>query len=88
MILAQEAEIKLKKYIGLNDDDPSVMQASAVPHSEVLTVQGQSSLHGNNIDSNQIQEMNAPRLNWKANLTCYKCEEKGHLNQEFLHKVV
>ena len=38
--LAQEAEIKLKKYKSLKDDDQSVMQVSAVPHSEVLAVQG------------------------------------------------
>ena len=41
MTLPQEAEIKLKRYEGLNDNDPSVMQVSAVPHSEVLAVKGQ-----------------------------------------------
>ena len=36
MTLVQEAEIRLKKmYEDLNDDDPSVMQISAAPHSEV-----------------------------------------------------
>ena len=55
------------------------MQVSTVQHSEVLAVQGQSSLHGNNPDSNQIQDMNAPGLNWKANLTSYEYGEKGHL---------
>ena len=54
MILAQEAEIKLRKYEGLNDDDPSVLQVSAICHSEVLAEQGQSiylvfSLKQNNI---------------------------------------
>ena len=79
MTLAQETEINIKKYGYINDDDPSVIQVSTVPHSEVFAVQGQSSLHGNNPYSNQIQYMNTPRLNWKANLTCYKCGEKWHL---------
>ena len=63
------------------------MQVSAVPHSEVLALQGLSSMHGKNQDSNQIQDMNAARLNWKANLTCYKCGEKGYLAHEcpYLH---
>ena len=52
MTLAQEAEIRLKKYEGLNGYDPSVMQATDVWHSEVLAVQGQSSPHGNNLESN------------------------------------
>ena len=77
MTLAQEAEIKLKKYKGSNDDDPSVMHVSVVPHSEVLAVQRQSSPHGNNQDSNQIQHMNAPRLNWKQILYVISVEEKG-----------
>ena len=42
MTLAQEAEIRYKKYDGLDDDDPSVMQISSVPHSEVLAFQRQS----------------------------------------------
>ena len=29
--------------------------------------------------------MNAPKLNWKANLTCCKCRQKGHLAQECPH---
>ena len=33
---AQEAEIKFKRYEGLNDDDPSVMQISSIPHLEVM----------------------------------------------------
>ena len=72
MTLAQEAEMKLKKYEGLNDDYPSAMQVSVVPHSEVLAVQGQSDLLGNNLDSNQIQDMNAPRL---------KLESKSYMLQ-------
>ena len=32
-----------------------------------------------------MQNMNAPRLNWRANLTCYKCGEKGILAQEYPH---
>ena len=61
-----------QKYKGFNDDDPSVMQVNAVPHSELLAVQGQNSLLGNIQDSNQIQDMNAPRLNQKGNLIHYK----------------
>ena len=79
MTLAQEAENKLKKYKGLNDDDPSVIYVTTVPHSEVLAVQGQNGLSGNTQGSNQIQAVNVPRLNWKANITCYNCGEKGHL---------
>ena len=77
MTPVQAAEIKLKKYEGLNDDDPLVMQVSEVPHLEVLIVQGQSGLHGNNPYSNQV-----PRINWTANLTCHKCRGKGYLAQE------
>ena len=76
MILAQEVEIKLKSVI---DNDPSVMKGSAVPHLKALTVQGQCSQHANNLDSNQIKDLNVSRLNWKVNLTFYKCGEKGHL---------
>ena len=57
-------------YEDLNDDDPSVMHVSAVPHSEVLAVQGQCSPHENNLGGNQMQDMSACRLNWKANLEC------------------
>ena len=40
MTLTQEAEIKFKRYKGVNDDDDSsVMQVIAFPHSEVMTVQ-------------------------------------------------
>ena len=52
-----------KKYEGLKGDDPSVMQVSAVPHSDMLAVQGQRSQYENNLASNQIQDMNAPILN-------------------------
>ena len=82
MTLAQEAEIKLKKYEGLNDDVPSLMQVSAILHSEVMAVQGQCDLPRNTQGNNHVQDMKAPRLNWKANLTCYKYGEKGHLAQE------
>ena len=34
MTLEQEAEIIMKKYEGLNDDDPPVMQISSIPQSE------------------------------------------------------
>ena len=78
MNLTQEAEIKLQKYKGLNDDDPSVMQVSEVPYSEVLAVQGRNGPPGNTQGSNQVQDLNAPRLSWKVNRTCYKCREKGH----------
>ena len=60
-----------KKYKSLNDNDPLVTQVSAVPHSDMLAVQGQSSSHGTSQDSNQIQNMNGPILNWKANLTSW-----------------
>ena len=73
MTLAQETEIKLINYEGLKYyDDLSVMQVSGVPHSEVLALQ----------ECKEIQDMNAPTINWKANHTCYKCREKGHLAQE------
>ena len=55
------------------------MQVNADPHSEELAVQGQNGLPGNTQGSNQIQDVNAPRLNWKENLTCCKCGEKGCL---------
>ena len=49
-----------KKCKGLNDDDPTVMQISAVPHSEVLVVHEQNGLPRNTQGSNQIQDVNAP----------------------------
>ena len=54
MTLAQEAEIKPEKYEGLNDNDPSVMQISAVLHLEVLALQGLSGQPGNVQSMNQI----------------------------------
>ena len=54
MTFAEEADIILKKFKGLHDDDPSVMQVGVVPHSEVLAVQGQSSPCGKKPDSNLI----------------------------------
>ena len=77
MTLSQEAEIKLKKHKGLNDDNPWVIQVSATLHSEGMAVQGQSNPPRNTEDNNHKQDMNVPRLRWKANLTCYKCREKG-----------
>ena len=53
MILAQEAEIKLKRYKGLNDDDPSVMQVSTVPHSKELAIQVQRSPYQKIQDNSQ-----------------------------------
>ena len=47
MTIAQEVELKLKMYEGLNNDDLSAMQVSAVPHSEVLAVHGIRSPPGN-----------------------------------------
>ena len=61
------------------------MQISAVPHSEVLAVHGQNGLPRNTQGSNQIQDVNAPTLNWKANPTCCNYGEKGHLAQECPH---
>ena len=74
MALAKQAEIKLKMYEGLNDDDPSVMQVSTLLHSELMAIQGQSDLPRNTED-NQVQNTEDPRLNWKVNLTCIKCGE-------------
>ena len=56
MTLAQELQINLIKYKGLNYYDSSVMQVSAVPHSEVLAVQGQSNLHENIMEPDTIFE--------------------------------
>ena len=47
MTLAQATDIMLEKYEGINDDDQSLMQISAVPHSDVWTLQGQSGQPGN-----------------------------------------
>ena len=38
MTLAQESEIKFKKYEGLNGDDISVMQISSIPQSESVVM--------------------------------------------------
>ena len=61
--LAVEEEIKLYKYDGLNDDDPSVMKVNAIPHSEVIAVRGKVTCPKNNPDNNQVLNMSAPRLN-------------------------
>ena len=70
MTLAQEAEIKLIKYEGLNDDDTSVMQISSITQSEVIANQKQKSQLGNTQNVNYGQNVTAPRPNWIANLTC------------------
>ena len=49
-----------QKYKGLNDDVPSVMQVSAIPHSEVIIVQGQSDSPRNTQENNHVQDMNVP----------------------------
>ena len=38
--LTKEVQIKVRKYKGLNDDDPSVMQISSVPHTKIQVFQG------------------------------------------------
>ena len=53
MTLAQEAEIKLKKYKGLNDDDPSLLQISSIPYPEVMPIQGESGQTGSMQNMNQ-----------------------------------
>ena len=63
MTLGHEAEVKLKRCKGLHNDDPSVMHASAVPHSEDLAVHAQSGPSRNAQDSNQMKDMNASRVN-------------------------
>ena len=85
MTLSQEAEIMLKRYEGPNDDDKSVMKISTVPHSEMLTVQGQSSQPRKTQSSNQIPDVTVPRQYLKGNLTCYKNEVTGLLTQECSH---
>ena len=42
MTLAQEVEIKLEKYKGLNNNEPSVMPISSISLSEVMAIQGQN----------------------------------------------
>ena len=79
MTSAQEAEIKLKTYEGLNDNDPSGIQIHVVPYSKEMTLQGESCWPRNVQNMNQIQDVTVPRPNWKAILTCYKYKEKGHL---------
>ena len=59
MNLAHEAEIKLKKkYEGLNDDDPSLLQISAILHSEEMAVQEHSDSSRNTQDNYQVQDIN------------------------------
>ena len=79
MILVKEAEIKLKKYEGLNDDDPSGMPVSTMPQGDptVMAIQGQGIQTGN-----QNAKGNVARLNWKVNLACYKCGKKRNLARE------
>ena len=61
MALAQEAEIKVTKYDGLNDDAPSIMQVTAIPYSEVMAIQGPDDQPSNAQDNNQVQDMKASR---------------------------
>ena len=79
MILAQEVKIKLKKYEGLNNDDPSIMQISSIPHSKVLAILGQNSQFGNAQNMNQAHDATVSRPNWKGNVTHYKHGDEGHL---------
>ena len=64
--LSQEAEIKLRKYVGLNDDNPSVIHMNVMPQNAqvVLAIQSQNRQVGTPNAKN-----NTARLNWKANLT-------------------
>ena len=59
MTLAHEAEIKLKKYEDLHDNDANLCSL----HSEVLTVQGQSSQPRDVQNTKQLQGVTVPRLN-------------------------
>ena len=38
MTLPQEVENMLKKYESSNDDNPSLIQVSAIPRSEVIAI--------------------------------------------------
>ena len=82
MTLAYGADVKLKKYEDLNDDYPSVMQVTTISQIDpvVMAIQGQGTQVGN-----QYPNRNVARLNWKANLTCYKCVEKENLARECPH---
>ena len=82
-MLAQGAESRLKKYEGLSDDHPSVMQISSNPQLEsvVMAIQRKSALV-----VNQSQTPSTPGLNWKADITSYKCVKKGHLVRECQHQ--
>ena len=52
MTLPQVAEIKLKKYEGMNDDNPSVMQVNSVSQSDsiIIAIQGQGTQPVNQSD--------------------------------------
>ena len=62
MTLAQEAEIRLKRYIGLDYDYPSDMQVSTTSqlYSTAMAIQGQGIQAGN-----QNPSASLPRPNWK-----------------------
>ena len=85
MTQAQEADIKLKNYEGSHNDDPSVMQTSSITQSEIMAIQGQTVQPENTWPVNQGPMLVTPRYNWKANLTCYTCGEKGYLARECPH---
>ena len=50
-----------------------------------MAIQGQNGQQGNTQPVNLGQNLTAPRPNWKENLTCCTCREKGHLAKECPH---
>ena len=57
------------------------MQISTAPYWDVLALDGQRSQPRNIQNINDIQDVTVPKLNWKANPTCYKYGEKLYLAQ-------
>ena len=72
MTLTQEAEIKLKKYEGLNDDDPSVLHVTTTSQldSNMMAIQAQGIQAGN---PNPNASLSRPL---ESNLNCYICGER------------